>query len=144
MEGGAWNHVSDEAKSFVKSLLQIDPKKRPTARKALRSAWMRKHFALSEDHPDASLADDVSRYSKEAKLKRLVLTMIAYNSTSEEIIQMRENFEKYDKSGEGRLCYDDFKKALAETKLNEADIDSVFSDLVRGSAVHFFNQRRPL
>jgi serine/threonine protein kinase len=36
----AWDDVSDEAKQFVKHLLCRDPKKRPTASKALNDPWL--------------------------------------------------------------------------------------------------------
>ena len=41
MEKGKWDDVSPEAKKFVQTLLRLDPKRRPSAKKALESAWMK-------------------------------------------------------------------------------------------------------
>jgi calcium/calmodulin-dependent protein kinase I len=42
-----WEHVSNEAKEFVRTLLQPDPTKRPTAEEALALPWMVHHIAKS-------------------------------------------------------------------------------------------------
>ena len=38
---GYWAGVSDEAKDFVKQLLQRDPEQRPTAKQALQHPWLK-------------------------------------------------------------------------------------------------------
>jgi len=40
MAGPAWGHVSDDAKDFVKSLLVLREKKRPSAEKAIVHKWL--------------------------------------------------------------------------------------------------------
>ena len=40
MKGEKWDKVSDDAKTFVKSLLQLDPDQRPSAKEALQLPWM--------------------------------------------------------------------------------------------------------
>ena len=40
MRGEAWTGVSEECKGFVKCLLEIEPKERPTATDALAHSWM--------------------------------------------------------------------------------------------------------
>ena len=39
-----WDTVSEDAKVFVKCLLQVDPDKRPTASDALQYKWIKKHY----------------------------------------------------------------------------------------------------
>lgn len=39
MRGGAWERVHDDARSFMRLLLQADPRKRPSADEALRLPW---------------------------------------------------------------------------------------------------------
>lgn len=46
MTGEGWNEVSEEGKSFLKQLLQIDPKKRLTASEALSTSWITKDGPL--------------------------------------------------------------------------------------------------
>ena len=40
MAGPAWGKVSDEAKDFVKSLLVLRDKQRPTAERAIQHKWL--------------------------------------------------------------------------------------------------------
>jgi serine/threonine protein kinase len=43
MNAGRWSGVSKEAKDFVKSLLQMDPNKRPSASEAMEHLWIKLH-----------------------------------------------------------------------------------------------------
>lgn len=40
MRGDEWTSVSDEGKQFVRTLLEMDPKKRPNAKQALKMSWI--------------------------------------------------------------------------------------------------------
>ncbi|KAF7377992.1 Protein kinase domain-containing protein [Mycena sanguinolenta] len=43
-----WKNVSEEAKSFIKRLLSLDPAERPTAEAALNDPWLTTHEASTE------------------------------------------------------------------------------------------------
>ncbi|KAG7363322.1 protein kinase domain containing protein [Nitzschia inconspicua] len=51
MKGGRWEDISQYAKEFVGSLLQYDPKDRPTAAEALECKW------IQSQNPDVSLVN---------------------------------------------------------------------------------------
>ena len=128
MKGGVWDNISPEAKAFVKSLLQIDPKMRPTAPKALKSAWMRKEFPQDDS---TVLAHGVNQHSQEAKLKRAALTTIAHKLSANDVVSLKELFAEYDSSGEGRISLSDFRSALVQSKLSDDDVDTMFVGTVR-------------
>jgi serine/threonine protein kinase len=44
-KGRRWKEISDEAKSFIESLLVQDPAERPTAAQALAHEWLQGDFA---------------------------------------------------------------------------------------------------
>ena len=44
MKQAAWQHVSDEAKEFVQSLIVLDPSARMTAEQALDHAWVKQEW----------------------------------------------------------------------------------------------------
>jgi calcium/calmodulin-dependent protein kinase I len=51
-----WNHISQEAKDFVRALLRADPANRPTAEAALKLPWLMK-FADVSAHSDNTTVD---------------------------------------------------------------------------------------
>lgn len=53
-----WKNVSVEAKDFIKSLLNPDPSKRPTAAEALNSSWLTTHEASAEHDLGVGLRDN--------------------------------------------------------------------------------------
>jgi len=53
-----WSKVSDEAKTFIKALLNPDPSQRPTAQQALNSHWLTTHKASTEHDVISGLRDN--------------------------------------------------------------------------------------
>lgn len=63
MRGEAWTGVSDECKAFVRSLLQVDAGRRPTATQALAESWITssKGGELRALNSQATLAESLNR-----------------------------------------------------------------------------------
>ena len=137
MNGGVWDEVSDKAKAFVASLLQMDPDARPSAAKALKSPWMQAVPALSDDTmsgkaPDSPLHRDTERARQQEQWKRHAVLLVEQQLSSDEIFKLREAFVKYDKEGTGHVNFADFQKALAESgKWSKEDLESKFANVVR-------------
>ncbi|KAJ7457229.1 CAMK/CAMK1 protein kinase [Mycena galericulata] len=53
-----WKNVSDEAKNFIKRLLNIDPAERPTAEAALADPWLTTHEPSTEHDLAAGLREN--------------------------------------------------------------------------------------
>lgn len=60
-----WKDVSKDAKEFILSLLQPDPKKRATSKEALQHPWL-----LGETASNHDLLPEIRSYLAKAKLKR--------------------------------------------------------------------------
>jgi calcium-dependent protein kinase len=77
---GYWAGVSDEAKDFVKQLLQRDPEQRPTAKQALQHPWL-KGGTVSERTKgkplSLSVVQRIQRFSSSSAFKRTILEHIA-------------------------------------------------------------------
>jgi len=74
-----WQGVSDEAKDFVKFLLNRDPAKRPTAKEALKHPWLQGTSAerSTGKRLQQSVVARIQRFSAVSHFKRSVLQMIA-------------------------------------------------------------------
>jgi len=74
-----WDRVSDEAKSLIKALLEVDSKKRLTAEQALQHPWF---GAVSNAGPQTDLSGALSelrRYNATRKFRKGVLLILAAN-----------------------------------------------------------------
>lgn len=119
-----WKPVSDEAKDFISRLLVLDPKVRYTSKQAQGHIWMSKEFKLSDRAPSASMselvADNLLLYKDSAQLKKIALNVIAHQSTSEEVLQLRKAFDQFDTANNGVISFDEFKAAVKD-KFNYSD-----------------------
>lgn len=74
----AWNNVSEEAKNFVKMLLQKDHERRPTAKEALQHPWLQKEFHVAKSRPlSATVVQRIQRYAQKDLFKRTILELLA-------------------------------------------------------------------
>ena len=80
MEGRRWKHVSERAKSFIRTLL-VPVENRPTAQQALEHVWLEKHmhrrFSVDENNSlfrplDMKLFSDLKQFSEQIAFKRAV------------------------------------------------------------------------
>ncbi|KAI8327911.1 kinase-like domain-containing protein [Chlamydoabsidia padenii] len=70
-----WRNVSQDAKDFIRSLLQLDPSKRPTATQALANKWM-----TGKDALDVDILDTVrDNFNARRKFKSAVRAVKAMN-----------------------------------------------------------------
>lgn len=70
LDDDLWDKKSLEAKEFIKSLLETDPKKRLSATEALESPWIKKKVHTTFDAKEASSAlDNLKSFNAESKLK---------------------------------------------------------------------------
>ena len=90
MNQGVWDTVSEEAKAFVASLLQIDPALRPTAKQALESPWIQKSY------PTDAVVQTANKY---VPVQPLTVLLAKDSITSRGIDLLDNEFKKYD---EGR------------------------------------------
>ena len=134
MTGKNWRHISSEGKDFVRSLL-VELDRCPTAREALFHPWFSSETDRSEQKPDLgswkNAQANLIRYSDSPEFKKLALNVIARNSSTEEIFQLRVLFEQIDNDRTGVITYDEFQRALAGVNYPDDVIRSMFEKVVR-------------
>jgi calcium-dependent protein kinase len=81
-----WDGISDDAKDFVKMLLNKDPAKRPTAKEALKHPWLRGRIEERSSGRPLSLrvVQRIQRFSQASLFKRTILEMIAEELLAEQ------------------------------------------------------------
>ena len=138
-----WGVISDEAKDLIKGLLQVNTKKRLTAKEALEHKWFKiektksnimvynvKHRQLNK------LIDNLMKYRSDNILRCAVITLLVHNS-----IQLNQAhdavklFNQIDKNGDGKISKDElfnglqpYKKEISDDELRK-QVDIIFNNI---------------
>eukprot|EP00427_Karlodinium_veneficum_P018157 CAMPEP_0169143950 /NCGR_PEP_ID=MMETSP1015-20121227/45923_1 /TAXON_ID=342587 /ORGANISM="Karlodinium micrum, Strain CCMP2283" /LENGTH=454 /DNA_ID=CAMNT_0009211051 /DNA_START=72 /DNA_END=1437 /DNA_ORIENTATION=+ len=109
MTGRAWREVSEDAKSFIRLLLQVDPSKRLSAADALEHPWIsRSRVQLSEGVLDA--VTSLASFFELSNFQRHCMQMCAWSLSNEDQAQVRSCFTTLDKNHQGVLKINDLKR----------------------------------
>mmetsp|Transcript_15310 Transcript_15310/g.43633 ORF Transcript_15310/g.43633 Transcript_15310/m.43633 type:complete len:794 (+) Transcript_15310:187-2568(+) len=119
--GKEWDTVSNEAKAFVRRLLNKDPRQRPTAREALKDPWLLSTFQAGREGLgllDSAVVQRLQRFADANLLQRTILEMIA-----SELVKMMPAGWLLDETV--RMPPGDRKTpAMGSSKRNESDVPS--------------------
>lgn len=132
----AWELISDECKQFVSSLLNTDPKKRPSAEEAQISQWMQRWTIKGDNEEINALSPKTIKALMEFKnvtqMQQRLFEVLSFTLRSEQIVQLRKEFQKLDLFGDGEISVEAFKRALIGTtdaSLTELDVEAMFDSL---------------
>ncbi|TKV91985.1 hypothetical protein SEVIR_9G134400v4 [Setaria viridis] len=120
-----WPRISDGAKSLVRQMLQMDPRKRPTAQQVLEHPWLQN----ARKAPNVPLGDVVrarlQQFSAMNKLKKKAMRVIAEHLSVEEVEVIRDMFALMDADGDGRVTLQELKAGLRKvgSKLAEPEME---------------------
>lgn len=134
-----WDLVSDHGKGFVKSLLIVDPKDRPTAREAQRHAWL-KHWASRDsegNRQDNVLNPNVVKalvnFKEFSDMQKLLSEVLSFTLLPDQIKDLRKEFEIMDTDGSGEISLEALKKVLVSNAgagslgaLTEEEVEDIF------------------
>jgi calcium-dependent protein kinase len=106
LTGNAWKTISDEAKSLLRSMLQVDSSKRCTAQDIFDGEWLRKFIRKSKNQRLSKKSiNNLALYSKKSKFKKALLTFMTKKiSMTEDIERLLSIFNEVDSSGQGVLA----------------------------------------
>ena len=125
MSGTVWDGISESAKSFVRSLLMMDPDVRPTADEALESDWIQTNGYGSAMEIEGRENDEFQM------LRRAILDLIAGNLAENEIQDLQAYLEVNDDEGLGFIKVGELRNILIEevaescTHLTKAKVEDV-------------------
>jgi len=123
-EAKDWRHISEDAKSLIRGLLQMDPMKRTTADQALNHDWI-KHKApkAANVELEESFVQNLREFRGQNKLKKAALNIIAGQLSETQIKGLRETFLALDANGDGLLTLKELRDALGQSGLLKTNSD---------------------
>ncbi|XP_071735156.1 CDPK-related protein kinase-like isoform X1 [Rutidosis leptorrhynchoides] len=107
----AWDNLSFEAKDFVKSLLNKEPRKRLTAAQALCHPWIRNDNIVKTPF-DISIMKFVKRYICSSNLRKAALRALSKTLNFEDLFYFKEQFSLLEPSTNGYISIESFKTVL--------------------------------
>jgi calcium-dependent protein kinase len=111
-----WKSVSDGAKSCIKRLLHVDPKKRPLPEEILEEGW------LNGDAPTNPLENTVvhriKKFSTLGQAKKLIMKDLVHMLSEEELSGLKSLFASYDLNHDKRITMEELKRGLNESGAN--------------------------
>ena len=127
-----WSYISEDAKSFIAQLIEVNPELRLTPRDASKHVWLQnlnKVSILDRVYTDR-LYKSAKFESESSLLKKIALLIIARNASLTEINKLRLAFQEYDTDNDGVITFDDFHSALKDFEYTEEEIRLFFDKLV--------------
>lgn len=139
-ENSVWFNISPECKSFMKCILEKDPKKRLTAKQALCHPWIENilnlnHTIHTEMYDTGHVINDsvlerLKNFTKYKEVKRLAMEVIAFSLNHNEIKELTDLFEEIDTDHDGYIQLEELVTALKDyDNLDRAEIELIFNAL---------------
>jgi len=118
-----FGRLSAGAQSFIKNLLTVDPVARLSAAEALQHVWL-ESTARQSSQIDAACASNFRSMRETEPLRKICLSMAAWQMTSKETEEAREQFHVLNSSKSGALTLDDFRSAITTGDSEEDEVDA--------------------
>ena len=133
-EDRIWKTVSENGKSFIRSLLTYNAAERPSAHQALQLPWL---IELATQQLDEDLAfnalSNLSKFSSGVTLKVATFAFIASQMmTKQERENLSKVFNAFDKNGDGKLSKEEVKDGYLEhygKVMSDHEVEQLFGSV---------------
>jgi calcium-dependent protein kinase len=133
-----WESVSESARSFISSLLVVDPRKRPTATEAQKLPWLTEWAEKSRSEADNAINPKVVKalvkFKELSDIRRLLCEVLSFTLLPEQIKDLRKEFEKMDIDGSGEISLWALKEVLLTNAaagslgtMSEQEVEDIFN-----------------
>jgi len=106
--------LSPSAQSFVQALLVRNPAKRMTAAAALEDNWIAKRSQAKDIHIGQDILASLRSFAKASHFRRVVLSMMAWSLSTEDVVDLREQFLTMDLEKNGTITFAELRRTLEE------------------------------
>ena len=135
-----WQHVSAEGKVFVKLLLNPEAKLRPTAKQAQLDPWIQTFGKKGVKEVNSALSPKLAQallaFKEYSDMRKILREVLSFTLLSEQIVELRKEFEKVDTDGDGEISLYELKNVLMESaedgslgRLTEHEVEEIFNVL---------------
>ncbi|KAL5099302.1 hypothetical protein RYX36_003629 [Vicia faba] len=106
-----WPSLSNEARDFVKRLLNKDPRKRMSAAQALSHPWI-KHYEDMKVPLDILIFKLMKAYMRSSSLRKAALRALSKTLTVDELIYLKEQFSLLEPNKNNTISLENIKTAF--------------------------------
>lgn len=127
-----WKERPKHAQEFVAWLLNVDPDKRPDARRANRHRWLFRQSKLTNSVLSSDFDPTIRRFDdmlKEQTFQRKALNYLAFQCTIADIKHLREELYNNSSNRWGFVSSMEFKNTLANCGYPEDLMSKIFSNI---------------
>jgi len=139
-----WKNVSENAKDFIKTLLVVDYRDRPSAKQAQKHPWIqtvsmngnRNNGSLHGNGLNPNVVQALVSFKEYSDMRKLLCEVLSFTLLPEQIMDLRVEFEKLDTNGDGEISLMGLKQVLIENAeagslgaLTEEEVEDIFNAL---------------
>lgn len=131
-----WKDVSSRAKKFICQLLKNNPKKRLSAKRALRHKWLREdELPMNISY---SYIFSIKNIYYQSEFKKYVVQVLVRYLCTEEIKDITATFFNINDSNTGVICVSELEKALKRLDPN-AEINDIYKLFTEHGQITYSN-----
>lgn len=122
--------LSAPAQAFVQALLVRNPGRRMTAAAALEDSWIVKRSQAKDIHIGQDILASLRSFAKASHFRRVVLSMMAWSLSTDDVVELREQFLTMDLHKSGTITFSELRETLEEKfHVDGAEAQALFESL---------------
>jgi calcium-dependent protein kinase len=141
MSSERWSKVSEEAKCFVRRLLEVDPSKRLSAQEALEHPWLCRSAGTQLPDHMAEVSRRLCDFSRLSKFRQHCMRTLAWSLPNDSLAKASRYFAVCDVKQEGVIKLSDLQSVLADLlpDLDASELQAAIQalDYNRDQTIHY-------
>ncbi|KRX04829.1 Protein kinase-like domain [Pseudocohnilembus persalinus] len=136
-----WGNVSQEAKDFIRKMLEKNPSKRYSAEQALKDKWLENNITKKEYNiPLLKKAlKNMRQFNPGVKIQEATyIFLVNYLASKEEKQELLKAFQSLDLDGDGKLSRDEliqgFKEVLQDKQQAEIEVNKIMQKVDKNNS----------
>lgn len=130
-----WTQISSSAKDIMLKMLTFDQRARITAAQALSHPWVKGDKA-SDIPLDMSVINNMKEFASYGRMKKIAIKKLAQTFTDEEILGLKDQFQKIDKDNSGTITHTELMESVRHMKTNSDGVqvipDTEVEEILKG------------